>query len=213
LNVAISDKDGTIPFFLSKARQLSSLDRSRVDALRHPYEEIEIETRTITSVFAEYGLPELLKVDIEGADRYVILALTARDSPQFVSFEMGKDDIDLVLHMHAVGYRVFNLIRQDTQESFTVPLTGSVGHVAWAARQWFRLWLRHHPRLHGMAKRAKGEYRGAVISGATPQERDEGWRDVSRLCYDWTSVVSAGIADSTWFDVHARKDATETPSV
>jgi FkbM family methyltransferase len=212
LNIAISDKNGTVPFFLSKARELSSLDRSRVDAVTYPYREVQIEARTTSSVFAEHGVPDLLKVDIEGADRHVILALNAQAAPQFVSFEMGKDDMDLVMHLHAIGYQAFNLIRQDTQISVTVPVAASLAYAIWSARQWFRLWLRRHPTLHGVARRAKGEYVGDGRAGPAPQERDEGWRDAARLGYDWVNIVSAGIADSTWFDVHARKGATETPS-
>ena len=49
-------------------------------------------------LFERFGIPEYLKVDIEGADRLCVLALTSDTRPTYLSFELGDDVDELLEH-------------------------------------------------------------------------------------------------------------------
>ena len=71
--------------------------------------------------------------------------------------------------------------------------------------------VRSHPSAKNMirALRAKPDFSENVgrfthlSSGPSPMERQDGWQDVCSFLYTWTSVVNAGLLQTTWFDVHA----------
>jgi FkbM family methyltransferase len=202
LNVAVGEKDGTLPFYVypDSGGELNSFQK------RPGSKEINVPVRTLRSILAEFGVPYFLKVDIEGADRHAILPLTKETTPQFISFEAGNRDLDLILHLWSIGYRRFNIIRQDVHEPITMPELGTTRHVAWSARQAFRLWLRSHNRLHAMARKVRSGKTGQSAgggAGAPPMEVKEGWRDADRMLHDWVGLTRSGIIDSAWFDVHA----------
>jgi len=207
LNVAVGEKDGTLPFYVfPDCGELNSFEK------RPGSTEISVAVRTFRSILEEYGVPYFLKVDIEGADRHAILPLTKDTAPQFVSFEAGKRDLDLILHLWSIGYRRFNIIRQDVHRPVTLPGPGTAKHVMWSARQAFRLWLRSHKRLHAIARTARsgkaGQLTGVVNSsevnsGAPPMEIKEGWRDIDEMMHDWAALTRSGMIESVWYDVHA----------
>jgi FkbM family methyltransferase len=208
LNVAVGEKDGTLPFYVyPNCGELNSFEK------RPGSTEISVPVRTFKSILGEYGVPYFLKVDIEGADRHAILPLTKDTAPQFVSFEAGKRDLDLILHLWSIGYRRFNIIRQDVHQPVTLPEPGTAKHVAWSARQVFRLWLRSHKRLHDIARKARSGSAGRLVgvavdssevnSGAPPMEIKDGWRDIDQTMHDWAALTRSGLIDSVWFDVHA----------
>ena len=126
LNVAVGDREGTMPFYTCNFGALSSFDKARIENAGWITRELTVQVRTFDSILLEYGIPKFLKIDIEGADRHAILPLTRRNAPDFVSFEAGPDDLDLVLHLYSIGYRRFNLVRQADHAVVKVPPTGSI---------------------------------------------------------------------------------------
>ena len=69
---------------------------------------------TLRSLFARFGVPYYVKVDIEGADRHCILDLTAEQHPDYVSFEIGNDAMELMKHLALTGYSRFKSISQSS---------------------------------------------------------------------------------------------------
>ena len=55
-------------------------------------------------LFEQYGTPEYRKVDIEGADRLCVLALTQDTRPSYLPFEAGDDADDLLSHAETICY-------------------------------------------------------------------------------------------------------------
>lgn len=90
----------------------SSVFNDRVAHL-NPIGAVTVPGVTLQQLIKQYGLPKYLKVDIEGADRLCVLALTADCHPPFLSFEMGVDVEELIKHAMAVGYRRFKIINQN----------------------------------------------------------------------------------------------------
>ena len=225
LNVAVAERDGMLPFYLcAEDGALSSFDKSKLDASGLTAREITVPSRAFASIIEQYGVPRFLKVDIEGADRFAILALTAGTAPEFLSFEASEQDTDVILHLYSIGYRRFNLVRQDIHEPLVLCRPGSLAHVRWAVRQWVRMALRKHVRLHAAARWVRsgrlGQMAGVatgfhnvVTSGLTPMEQTVGWRSIDELLHDWKAIIHSGIIGSAWFDIHAAlSDEGATPA-
>lgn len=212
INVAIGEREGRLPFYICDGiEELNSFDRTRIEAAGLKVREITVPVVPFATILEGHGAPHFLKVDIEGADRHAILPLTRETAPKFVSFEAGKQDLDVLLHLYGIGYRRFNIIRQDIRSSISFPQIGELRRVGWSARQWLRLALRRRPRLHGALRRIReiGKRAGVekvenvLDSGLTPMEQKEGWRDIEAMVADWTSLVSSGLIETAWYDVHA----------
>lgn len=112
VNAAISSDTTPVELMLS-ADDLgsSSMFGDRV-AARQPMGSITARGLPILDLVKQYGVPDYLKVDIEGADRFCILHLTRDTRPRFVSFEIGPDVEELVEHLRSIGYTRFKIMSQ-----------------------------------------------------------------------------------------------------
>ena len=109
---AISSSEGPVELNLCGDDLGSSSVISERLAERRPIGAITVPGVTMLQLFERYGLPEYLKVDIEGADGLCILPLTSDHRPNFLSFEVGEDVDELIAHAEAIGYRRFKVINQ-----------------------------------------------------------------------------------------------------
>lgn len=91
----------------------SSLLIERV-AHKGPLPAVTVPGITLDQLFEGYGVPDYLKVDIEGADRLCVLALTPARRPTFLSFEIGDDFDELLSHVESIGYQRFKIINQSS---------------------------------------------------------------------------------------------------
>lgn len=75
------------------------------------FEEILIDCITTKELVEKYGMPRFMKVDVEGADKYIISDLAKfNKKPLFVSVEeYGKDAIET---LHKAGYTKFYFAAQ-----------------------------------------------------------------------------------------------------
>lgn len=112
IDAAIGAESGAAELIIS-ADDLgsSSTSRQRI-AGRRPAGSYSVRTIGLQELFAQYGVPYYLKIDIEGADRHCVLALTSDTRPQFLSFEIGEDVRELVSHAASIGYEQFRIINQ-----------------------------------------------------------------------------------------------------
>jgi FkbM family methyltransferase len=89
----------------------SSMFQDRV-ADRQPAGVFTAPGLPILDLMQRYGVPEYMKVDIEGADRFCVLPLTRDMRPRYLSFEIGPDVEELLDHARSIGYTRFKIINQ-----------------------------------------------------------------------------------------------------
>lgn len=94
LNVAVSDIDGEIDFFVNDAHtRLSSITPAANEFRR----SIRVQARRLSGLFGEYGQPDFVKIDIEGIDHKIVrdLRVSGCLPPQFSveahSFDVVKE--------------------------------------------------------------------------------------------------------------------------
>lgn len=188
VNCAIADTKGTIPFFVNRVHpEWSSTDYGTASR-GFPTQKMDVNCVNPAQLFAAYGVPHYLKVDIEGSDSLVLLAL--RDlpvKPQFVSFEVGpKGGLECLDALKSAGYRRFAISDQS------------------------RVHLTKCPRQS--SEQGQPEYfefkRGS--SGAFGDDLSAAWLD-----YDSTrrwavtfleQLVSRKEKYGRWYDIHAALD-------
>ena len=112
VNAAISTDRAPVELTLS-ADDLGSTSMfgDRV-ADRQPMGSITAPGLPILDLMERHGVPEYLKVDIEGADRFCILPLTRDTRPRYLSFEIGPDVEELLEHIRSIGYTRFKIMNQ-----------------------------------------------------------------------------------------------------
>jgi FkbM family methyltransferase len=149
----------------------------------------------ITSVFAQHGLPWFMKVDIEGADRLPVLALTERQKPAFLSFEVGNDFSELLDHAQSIGYTKFKLINQcnfleiheqdNIKERVARRLIKMVGYSEpmFAIRKGRKFTLRHS-------------------AGPGPWASSGSWHDANAILSRYVALANKNELGG-WYDLHA----------
>lgn len=223
LNVAIGERDHEVlPFWLSENPQWNSFDHAAATREGKSATRIDVPTQTTASIFREHGVPEFLKVDIEGFD-HVCLQGMGEACPRYVSFEADKQHCDeLVLDLYYRGYTQFSLVQQRQMRPVVLPAAGTLAHVQWSARQWLRWLLRKHSGIHraiagvrsslrwGGRRRAhqKDPNKLTMINpGLTPMQHQV-WHGLSEFLWLWRNVIASGMIDSSWYDVHASRPDT-----
>jgi FkbM family methyltransferase len=115
VNAALWEHSGdTVKFFVNE----TELGQSSLDAERGKrggkYREITVGTVSIADLFAQYGVPWYLKIDIEGADEMVIRSLPRTGvAPKYLSFEVAQGCPAIEL-LAPLGYTGFKLINPET---------------------------------------------------------------------------------------------------
>lgn len=132
LNVAIASQDGHMDFWINDDNSLlNSFNHAMATREGARAHVIRVETRSIGSIITEFGIPDYLKVDIEGYDLVCVNGLSPSALPPYISVEseaVGEgealDDQRALATLEALsklGYCKFKLI---AQHDFW-PLTGS----------------------------------------------------------------------------------------
>ncbi|MGI6250783.1 MAG: FkbM family methyltransferase [Anaerolineaceae bacterium] len=200
LNVGIADTPGMMPFYINKKRtQWSSFDRSMATRLGDPYQIVEVPCVTMSSIYAQNGVPYYLKTDIEGADMLCIRDLPDHDLPRYLSAEVsGLETLELLKDK---GFKSFKLINQyDHFRPYTVWKEKSTLYQSWS---WFRT---------GMQKRLEKIVPIKYVYGSSGPfgEATKGeWLDYSSMhgIIDDLYTYHRHAANSpVWYDLHAKAD-------
>ena len=195
VNAAISPGGEAVELNLSGQDLGSSSLMSDRIIHKRPIGAITVPGVTLPQLFERFGIPEYLKVDIEGADRLCVLALTSDTRPTYLSFEVGDDVDELLAHAEMIGFRRFKIVNQN-----------SFRELANQRCLYDRLALRlisymgyREPRL---IRREGRFFVAGHSSGPVPWHSDGSWRsgDVtrSRLREARASNILSG-----WYDIHA----------
>lgn len=118
---AVSDAPGPLRFFVNDTLSVwgtTSVERARRnEQLGTSNVEVEVPTRSLRSLVAEFGVPAVLKVDIEGGDLECVSGLAGCvDRPAFLSMEATETDFAALVAefdmLESLGYRRFKVVRQ-----------------------------------------------------------------------------------------------------
>jgi FkbM family methyltransferase len=122
LNYAVtSSNQSVIDFFECAVNTISTLDEKWLNDpssrfyRQYPYKKIEVQTITIDRLISDYGIPDILKVDVEGAENIVLKSLT--QPIKTVCFEWASEwnekTIDAINHLANLGYQQFHIQTED----------------------------------------------------------------------------------------------------
>lgn len=193
-NVAIGSEHGEMSFHICAGDLgASSVMADRLKQREAIGEVITVPAVPLGTLFGKHGVPYYLKVDIEGADRYAILALTRNARPQYVSFEMDPDADELIRHLDSLGYTRFKLISQSTfgELSSLESLTGKLERRALGLLGAERVW------------RAGRLFKRYHSSGPLPERTGGDWRNVTDVRHQWSRYRQETPSLGGWCDLHA----------
>ena len=114
LKMAVSDKDGErLKFYEADEDGLSTLNKDWLTNERMPYagkphREIEVNTITIDTLADKYGNPDLIKIDVEGAEWQVMKGMTRHYGGTLCfewTFETMHQHEDQLDYLFTLGYR------------------------------------------------------------------------------------------------------------
>ena len=122
LNYAASNStDATVNFFDSSTNTLSTLDESWLNDPSSrffkctTYKKIEVKSITLDKLIEDYGIPDLLKVDVEGAENIVLKSLTKK--VPVLCFEWAAEwntkTVEAIHHLISLGYKQFHIQTAD----------------------------------------------------------------------------------------------------
>jgi FkbM family methyltransferase len=73
---------------------------------------VELPSTTLRTLLDRHGMPEYIKIDIEGMDRECLKSLDSERLPKYISLELSNDEI--IDELSALGYGRFKIINQGT---------------------------------------------------------------------------------------------------
>lgn len=194
INAAISPNGDPVELNLSgKDLGSSTLFGERI-AHKVPMGSVTVPGVTLEHLIEKYGIPDYLKVDIEGADRLCILPLTSETRPAFLSFEIGDDVDELLAHTAKIGYSRFKIINQNSFREIK-NLQCLYDRVAYRLMRYMGY---ARPQL---IKRAGRFFTPGHSSGPVPWRSDGRWRSA-----DETRSLLRTSELPGWFDIHATTD-------
>lgn len=124
LNIGIGEQEGASTFWICDDNSVwNSFDERIASRNGCRHHAIRIVSRPFRAVLDEFGVPEYLKIDIEGADWLCVRDLDRRHLPRFISAESecAADGEILTEHeslrildlLRDAGYSRFKLVSQD----------------------------------------------------------------------------------------------------
>ena len=163
---------------------------------RIPMGSYKVPAISYGKLVAKFGVPDYLKIDIEGADGICVEGITAAHRPPLLSFEVGDDFLSLLDHLTTVGYTEFKLINQlSFRESAREGLLRDR-----IRRKIMRMMGYSQP---GFLRVSGRNFRIAHSSGPGPWASDGAWVDKSAISEKWDQVRGRGKIGN-WYDLHAR---------
>jgi len=132
VNRAVSNStDQLIDFYVCNADGISSADESWCTTGRfainpyHQWTKTQIKTITIDDLVKQYGIPNHIKMDVEGYESVAIQGMTAAYCP--IRFEWEEEKIDelekSLNHLVSIGYHYFGIVVEHDNEFDDRPIS------------------------------------------------------------------------------------------
>lgn len=120
---AISDKEGETEFYESSMNELSTLNAAHRDKYKqkgYSFKKVKIKTIRIDKLIEKYGIPDFVKIDVEGNEPNVFKGLSY--AIPFLSFEFAADKLDRVKFcfnkLKSLGNYEYNLMLDNKNLEF-----------------------------------------------------------------------------------------------
>jgi FkbM family methyltransferase len=183
LNVGIAETQGTSTFYVNDDNdEWSSFDRELGTRDGSRFHEVAVPTLPADVLFASYGVPYYVKIDIEGYDRFVVQSVgRLAQKPQYLSVE--DSGIQTLMDLYCVGARSFQYLDQIEKWRIVLP----------------------NPPLEG----SYCEWTfGAMTSGPFGRELPGEWLGVHEAAHQYTTVIRPGgtLPGTKWWDIHVKFD-------
>lgn len=113
---AISNKEGTEIFNISKEHTISTISNDWITNSRFTGEyewsqSILIPTTTLNNIIDQYGIPDYIKIDVEGHEYEVISSFSKLLNKTLISFEWAEEQKEKIIksmnHLYSIGYKNF----------------------------------------------------------------------------------------------------------
>jgi FkbM family methyltransferase len=121
LNYAICNNNGNdITFYHANCDVLSTLNKDWLTNkssrfYNQPYTEIICKTKSIDNLIEEYGMPDLIKIDVEGGEYECISSLTCKT--KLICFEWASETNPITFkcidHLSNLGYKQYYIQLND----------------------------------------------------------------------------------------------------
>jgi FkbM family methyltransferase len=196
VNAAVHSQDGNVQLTVcGDDLGSSSIFHDRV-AERSPAGTFSISAMSAKRLFETYGVPFYLKIDIEGADKLCVYALTRETKPPYLSFEIDDELEQLLAHLGSIGFTQFKIINQcDFRE-----LSKQNSIRDRAARKLMRCVGYSEPQY---MKRAGRWFKRYHSSGPAPWCSDGCWTTQHETTMRWNQAKALNKL-SGWYDLHAK---------
>jgi FkbM family methyltransferase len=199
VNAAISIDNNDVDLIVSGSDLGSSSSNADLLANKVPIGKYTVPGITVTQIFECYGIPYYLKVDIEGQDHLCVKALSKKERPEYLSFEISNKDLDgLIDHLESVGYTRFKLINQRNFRE----ITNENNLRDRCSRKLMNLmgygepsFIKYHGRFFSIGH----------SSGPAPWCSDGQWSSADRVSQQWNNIKEQlEIGGAVWYDLHAN---------
>jgi FkbM family methyltransferase len=108
---AVSNKSGKTVFNIMPEDTMGKLDESPFEADAETLQQVEVTTDTIDNIVTYHPEPDLIKIDVEGAEELVLkggLELLKRKKPVLM----------IEVHSHAIGKNCYELLKNTYQNIY-----------------------------------------------------------------------------------------------
>jgi FkbM family methyltransferase len=136
VNAAITAKPGPVTFYANAHTAWGTTHEAWADRNTKmgsaPTSRITVPGRDFRSILLEYGIPHMLKIDIEGADLLCLEGLqTLQGRPDFISIESDKRHWQGLMReftlLDQLGYKRFKIVDQKLVPTQKTPTRSSEG--------------------------------------------------------------------------------------
>lgn len=121
-NRGVSNKNGTQTFNISNANTISTFSEDWIKNSRFTNDynwdnTVEVETITLDSIIELYGVPDYIKIDIEGYEYEVLTSFNTLLPNTLIAFEWAEEQKDKIKstleHLNKLGYNLFGYTEFD----------------------------------------------------------------------------------------------------
>ena len=121
-NRGLSDSVGKKIFNISESNALSTfsedwMKKSRFSNNQKWDNKVEVSTTTLDAIIEQYGVPDLIKVDVEGYELEVFNGFSKFLENTIISFEWAEEEYEKILltikHIKDIGYKNFSFTYGD----------------------------------------------------------------------------------------------------
>jgi FkbM family methyltransferase len=118
---ACSKESSVIPFYFSNADTISTASKNWTINSRffnqYVWQETQVKSTTIDNLVKTYGIPDHIKIDVEGYEEEVLKGMTKKYSSE-ICFEWAEEEYDSSLrcvdYLYNLGYTEFGFILTDS---------------------------------------------------------------------------------------------------